>query len=114
VSHPFEKLAGLVGRLPPGPDEPATPAPTPAANAFAGRIVVRRERKGRGGKTVTVVQGVALRGEALDAFGRALKKALGCGASIEQGDVVLQGDLIDRVEDHLRKLGATNVVRGSA
>ncbi len=113
MSNPFEKLAALKGQLPPGPaDPPAKPQGSDAA-PLAGKLVVRRERKGRGGKTVTLVQGVALQGEALAAFARDLKKALGCGATVEETDVVLQGDLVDRVVTHLQKLGAGKVVRGS-
>jgi len=113
VSNPFEKLAALRGQLPAGPAEPPA-KPQGADPAPLGRkIVVRRERKGRGGKTVTLVQGVALQGEALATFARDLKKALGCGATVEEADVVLQGDLVDRVVTQLEKLGAGNVVRGS-
>lgn len=109
----FARLAALQGKVPATPaPAPAAPAATVAPNPLAGRLVVRRSRKGRGGKTVTVLQGVALSGDALETFARALRKALGCGATVESSDIVLQGDLVDRVVAHLERSGARRIVRG--
>lgn len=113
MSNPFSKLAGLRDQLPPGPAPAHVDEKTPPSDALSGRLVVRHERKGRGGKTVTLVQGVALRGAALAEFSREMKKALGCGASLEETDIVLQGDQVDRVVSYLEKMGAARVVRGS-
>jgi translation initiation factor 1 len=113
MSNPFEKLAALRDRLPPGPST-TTPVGKPAPSPLDGKIVVRHERKGRGGRTVTVVQGVALQGDALAEFARGMKKALGCGATIEDADVVLQGELVERVASWLEKQGARRVVRATA
>ena len=66
----------------------AEPSPTPER----GRLLLRRERKGRAGKTVTIVEGLALRPDALRSLCRQLRKALGCGASVEGQTLVLQGD----------------------
>jgi len=111
----FARLAALQGKVPAAPAQvPGAATATAAANPFAGKLVVRRSRKGRGGKTVTVLQGVELAGEALQAFARTLRKALGCGATVESSDIVLQGDLVDRVVAHLERNGARRVVRGSA
>jgi translation initiation factor 1 len=82
------------------------------------RVVVRRERKGRGGKTVTLVEGLTgLGGETTTLLLTRLRKALGCGASAEVTEagqvLVLQGDQGDRVEVFLRGLGVKRVVRGS-
>lgn len=115
MSHGFDKLSALRGQLPLGPPEPTMPATKDecAKSPFTGKLIVRHERKGRGGKTVTVVQGVALAGEALQAFARSLKKALGCGATLEGNNIVLHGDLVDRVTAYLAKYGAEQIVRGS-
>jgi translation initiation factor 1 (eIF-1/SUI1) len=76
---------------------------------FEGKVVVRREKKGRGGKTVTRISGVAPadREPAMDR----LKRALGCGASLEGQDVVLLGALVDRAADWLEAAGARRVSR---
>ena len=96
---------------------PAEPATAPAAvdlldlRAVVGKVVVRREKAGRGGKTVTLVTG--LPSESLDALARALKTALGCGAVVEEADIVLQGDQTGRTMTWLSARGARNVVRGN-
>jgi translation initiation factor 1 len=73
----------------------------------AGKIVLRRERKGRGGKTVTLVTGLTLSAPRLELLARALRKSLGCGSTVEQGAIVLQGDIIVRAQQWLLKHGAT-------
>jgi len=79
--------------------------------ADAGKLVLRRERKGRGGKTVTVIEGLPVAD--LPEFERALKKALGCGATVEDRSLVLLGDLGERARDWLVARGARRVVVGS-
>ena len=108
--NPFAKLAALRDGLPAGPAPAAAPAKKERP-LFLEKVVVRHERKGHGGKTVTVVSGVAA--HALDAMCTELKKALGCGARVEDGDVVLQGDLVTRAIAFLEKKGATKVVNGT-
>lgn len=79
-----------------------------------GKIVVRREKKGRGGKTVTLVSGIGLPTPRLEAIARAMRKGLGCGSQVEPGGViVIQGDIPDRAQDWLRKHGATKIVQGN-
>lgn len=111
--NPFAALAGLRGSLPAG-EAPATATQAPpAASAIAGKLVLRRERKGRGGKTVTVLEGVALTGEALERFGRELRQALGTGGGVEGSAIVLAGDQSERAAAWLRTRGASRVVVGN-
>lgn len=76
-----------------------------------GKIVVRRESKGRGGKTVTRVTG--LPASRLDELAARMKKALGCGAVVEEGDVVLLGNVQDRAAEWLAGEGARRIVQGN-
>lgn len=111
-ASPFAKLAALREQLPPG--EAPAPAARPEARArpmFLEKVVVRFTRKGHGGKTVTVVTGVAP--AAVDELSSEMKKALGCGARVEDGAIVLQGELVDRAVAFLEKKGAKKIVRGS-
>jgi translation initiation factor 1 len=108
-SDPFSALAALRGSLPPGEEPTAAIAP----EALAGKLVIQRERKGRGGKTVTLVRGVTLQGDALAAFARELRQALGTGGSVEDGAIVLAGDQCARAEAWLRQRGAMRVVIGN-
>jgi len=111
-SSPFAALASVRASL---PDVPVVEAPsattTKAPVRFAPKVVVRREKKGHGGKTVTIVSGV-LPNE-LEAICTSLKTKLGCGARVEGEDVVVQGDLVDRVIVVVTALGANKIVRGS-
>ncbi|MBN1532386.1 MAG: translation initiation factor [Spirochaetes bacterium] len=62
-----------------------------------GTVRVRRETKGRGGKTVTVVYGLLMTGERLASFAAAMKRACGTGGTVKDGAVIIQGDKIDAV-----------------
>ncbi len=57
-----------------------------------GIVRVRREVKGRAGKTVTTIEGIPLRGEAIDALASELKRRCSAGGSVKDGVIVLQGD----------------------
>ncbi len=59
-------------------------------------VVVRIERKGRGGKTVTVVDGILGPPDHLAAVAKKLKAACGTGGTAKEGTVELQGDHRDR------------------
>ncbi len=99
------------------PAPPSVPTPVEGGEVFdlsrAGKLVVRREKKGRGGKTVTVISGLTLSAAALDALARALRKGLGCGSTLENGAIVLQGEITGRTRDWLVTHGAKQVVIGN-
>lgn len=77
-----------------------------------GKVVVRRETKRRGGKAVTVVRGLELRPDELMFLAQELRKLFGCGASIEDDDLLLQGDQRQRIEEWLVAHGAKKVILG--
>ena len=62
-----------------------------------GIVRVQRESKGRGGKTVSVIYGLPLKGAALDEFASKLKQRCGTGGTVKDGAVVIQGDNVDRI-----------------
>ncbi|UFH49061.1 translation initiation factor Sui1 [Pseudomonas sp. KNUC1026] len=66
---------------------------------------VRRETKGRGGKTVTTVSGTPLAGEALKALATALKKRCGTGGALKDGVIEIQGDHVDVLLAELARQG---------
>lgn len=66
---------------------------------------VRRETKGRGGKTVTTITGVPLAEEPLKELASALKKRCGCGGGLKDGVIEIQGDHVDLLLDELGKRG---------
>lgn len=95
-------------------EEALKPPPTPVAAAPAvfswsqlPRVVLRMERKGHGGKTVTVVGGVpAVEVEEAAAL---LRKAFGTGARPDGEEIVLQGDLRERLRAWLLAAGVRDV-----
>lgn len=66
---------------------------------------VRRESKGRGGKTVTTISGVALAQEPLKALAAELKKRCGCGGALKDGVIEIQGDHVELLLAELLKRG---------
>lgn len=83
-----------------------------ANESVPARVVakLRMEKKGRGGKTVTVVYGLPNNAEFLKTLCAELKRACGCGGVTTDDGVELQGDLRDRVRAQLERKGY--VVKG--
>lgn len=105
--NPF---AGLAPAQPEKPDEPSAASPPPAAGAARrGRLVQARETKHRGGKAVVIVRGFdQLPGwddAAIEKLAKELKRALGCGGTVEQAQIVVQGDRPAQVAEWLRAQG---------
>ncbi len=69
----------------------------PRAAIGDGIVRVSRESKGRGGKTVTLVRGLALDADALVSLGKRLRSACGTGGTVKDGVLELQGDHAERV-----------------
>jgi translation initiation factor 1 len=75
------------------------------------KVILRLERKGRGGKTVTLVEGIeSLGAEMIEAEARRVRKALGCGAVVEEGKIVVQGDQRERLAGWLTQQGIPKIV----
>jgi len=68
-------------------------------------VRVRRESKGRGGKTVSVVDGLALQPAALKLLLKKLKSQLGSGGAVKDGMLEIQGDHRDKLLLLLEKEG---------
>lgn len=69
------------------------------------RLVVGIDRKGRGGKQVTLVKGFVGKEEDLKELGRQLKVKCGVGGSAKDGEIVIQGDFRERVTALLAEAG---------
>jgi len=78
-----------------------------AGPAGDGVVRVSRETKGRAGKGVTLVKGLALDAAALTETGKQLKAACGSGGTVKDGVIEVQGDHCERVIEYLRKQGWT-------
>jgi translation initiation factor 1 len=78
-----------------------------AAAARKAKDVVRvsGETKGRGGKAVTLVTGISLPFNELEALGKQLKATCGCGGTVKDSVIEVQGDHIDRIVALLNERG---------
>jgi translation initiation factor 1 len=70
-----------------------------------GNVKVSRSTKGRGGKCVTLVTGVAMDATALAVLGKLLRAACGSGGTVKDGVIEVQGDHCDKVMEALQKQG---------
>jgi len=77
----FEHVPGLQTTLP--PEEQS--------------LLVRIERKGRGGKVVTIVEGFVGSNNDLKELAKMLKNKCGVGGSQKDGEIIIQGDMKDKV-----------------
>ena len=113
VSNPFAALASMRDELPPG-EAPREQPETPTAKELRGpaRAVVRYQRKGRGGKEVTIVEQLGLGQEVLDEWCRELKRSLGCGGNVEGGALVFGGDQRARLPGLLEAKGVRRITVG--
>lgn len=69
------------------------------------RLHVSIERKGRKGKTVTLVTGFVGATDDLEELGKALKAKCGIGGSVKEGEIILQGEVVEKVVALLREMG---------
>ncbi len=102
-----DALASLSG-LPEGDESQATlPNSTttsqPSKQKEALHVLI--EKKGRGGKTATIVEGFEISDSEVDEIGRTLRKRLGTGGSARGGEILIQGDRKTDTMQLLREMG---------
>ncbi len=71
------------------------------------KLRVRKEKKGRGGKTVTLICGFIGSEDDLKELGKLLKTKCGVGGSAKEGEIIIQGDFKQRIIDLLKAEGYT-------
>ncbi len=98
-----DALASLSG-LPEGEESPTPPSDNqttkqPSKQKEALHVLI--EKKGRGGKTATIIEGFEIPDDEIDEIARTLRKKLGTGGSARGGEILIQGD---RKADAVRML----------
>lgn len=78
---------------------------TPGKASSDGIVRVSRETQGRKGKGVSVISGLGLPEAQLQALATELKKHCGCGGSVVDGRIEIQGDQRDRLVAELTRRG---------
>jgi translation initiation factor 1 len=111
-NNPFGSLN--LGALPDGPEPGARAAKREERKKSKGRVEIRREKSGRGGKTVTSLSEFPTHvplGE-LEALALQLRKSCACGGTLKGRVIELQGDVRGRVTAELEKIGYKPVLAG--
>jgi translation initiation factor 1 len=73
------------------------------------RLYVLRDKKRRGGKQVTLVEGFEGSEEARQDLHARLKSLCSAGGSLKDGELMIQGNHVQKVIDYLLKAGYTHV-----
>jgi translation initiation factor 1 len=118
--NPFGALSGA--GLPNAPVKPAGGGMVSAASTSAqgakpeknrGRVEVRRETGGRGGKTVTTVSGfVGIGLPEKEQLCKKMRGACGCGGTVKDGAIEIQGDQRETAARILTEAGFRAVMAG--
>jgi len=89
---------------------PATERPRPPRSD--GIVRVRRETHGRGGKAVTTIAGVAVSEDKLKELAGELKRLCGCGGTVKDWAIEIQGDHREKIVAALEQRGYTVKLAG--
>ena len=71
------------------------------------KLRVSIEKKGRGGKTVTLIRNFIGKENDLKELSKLLKSKCGVGGSAKDGEIIIQGDFKQRIIDLLKTEGYT-------
>jgi translation initiation factor 1 len=101
LQSPFSALS--ISGLPKGPADPEVPEAKPGT----GRLVFRKEKARRGGKSVVVVSGFdpAFPQESIEELAREVRRQCGCGGTVRDREIEFQGDDPERFRTIFRESG---------
>ncbi len=114
--NPFAALSGAGLPCAPAPGAAPASAGSPPDTRTAksrGRVDIVRETGNRGGKTVTVVKGfVGIGLPEKEQLAKKMRAACGCGGTVKDGQIELQGDKREQVAKILAEAGFRPVFAG--
>lgn len=109
--NPFGGIDLSEIRLVEGRPDSGKPSLQAPVHGKKGRVDLRREKSGRGGKTVTVLEGIGNAEDRKDLL-KTLQKQCGCGGTIKEEVIEIQGDKRDEVAKVLKDQGYRVVLSG--
>ncbi len=77
-------------------------------------IRIHLEKKGRGGKSVSIIKGLDMTNALMKDLEKQLKSHCGVGGSQKNGEIILQGDHRDKVIAFLKTKGASDIKKAGA
>ena len=81
--------------------EEETETPEPSKQ----NLKVLRDKKQRKGKTVTLITGFIGKETDLKELGKEIKSKCGVGGSVKDGEIIIQGDFVERIVELLANKG---------
>jgi translation initiation factor 1 len=105
MSDEKSRLVYSTGKALPRNENPAGKLPQGTNTRSPKSVRVRLDRKGRGGKSVTLIEGIPLTGKDGEALLRRLKTWLGTGGALKENIIEIQGDHRDAVISLLQDMG---------
>lgn len=113
--NPFAALSGAgLPSLAKAAQGAALPSKQPKVETKnRGRVDIRRETGGRGGKTVTVIDGfVGIGLPEKEQLTKKMRAACGCGGTVKDGEIIIQGDQRETIARILSEAGFRPVFAG--
>lgn len=99
------KLVYSTDRTVPKEGNLAEKAPKEGLRPVQQKVTVRLDRKARGGKSVTVIEGLQMAQKDMETLLRQLKAGLGTGGTLRDASLEIQGDHCDALMQTLQKMG---------
>jgi translation initiation factor 1 len=99
------RLVYSTDKVVPRNDTPSVKAPKETIHASQQRVCVRLERKGRVGKSVTLIEGLQISAKDREALLKQLKARLGTGGSLKNDVLEIQGDHRETIIVLLHEMG---------
>lgn len=99
------RLVYSTDKVVPRKEKPSGKSPQTKVSLPQRKVYVRLDRKGRGGKSVTLIEGIQMPGKDREALLKQLKAGLGTGGAVKNDVLEIQGDHCDVIIAMLQGLG---------
>ncbi|MBP6455719.1 MAG: translation initiation factor [Chitinophagaceae bacterium] len=105
MNKKLNHFGGLVFSTNPDAITPEIKQDIETLNKNEQQLKVRLETKHRGGKTVTLIENFIGNENDEKELGKLLKTKCGTGGSVKDGEILIQGNYVEKVKEILRKEG---------